>query len=124
MVTNAFTYSTFYYSIFPQLYHVDTLGCQKEHNSDFKAMNVENRAKNIDEERKEEYKTHNLNKYIEWSQDGTSSARRLGIDEEEKFKKSLINRAIVNMQNRRSYNYTNSDVLYSIWWCVKTKKWF
>ena len=64
---------------------------------------------------KEENKISSSVKYIDSNRYSTNSARRLGVDEDENYKYKLINRARLNMENRRSYNYKSSDKLYNIW---------
>ena len=48
-IVNAFTCTAFYYSIFPQLYHVDTLGCQKDHEIQRNYTPYQEKSQNVEE---------------------------------------------------------------------------
>ena len=53
-------------------------------------------------------------KYIDSSRYSVNSERRQDEDQDTKYKISLINRARLNIKNRRSYNYKLSDEIYNI----------
>ena len=53
-------------------------------------------------------------KYIDSSRYSVNSVRRQDEDQDTKYKISLINRARLNIKNRRSYNYKLSDEIYNI----------
>ena len=53
-------------------------------------------------------------KYIDSSRYSVNSVRRQDEDQETKYKISLVNRARLNIKNRRSYNYKLSDEIYNI----------
>ena len=48
-VVNAFTCTAFYYSILPKLYHVDTLGCQKDHETIRNYKPCQEKSQDLDE---------------------------------------------------------------------------
>ena len=64
---------------------------------------------------KEENKMSNSLKRIDSSQNSDNTVIRQDEDQETKYKISLVNRARLNIKNRRSYNYKSSDKLYNIW---------
>ena len=63
---------------------------------------------------KEENKMSNSLKRIDSSQNSDNSVRRQDEDQDTKYKISLVNRARLNIKNRRSYNYKLSDEIYNI----------
>ena len=63
---------------------------------------------------KEENKMSNSLKRIDSSQNSDNTVIRQDEDQETKYKISLVNRARLNIKNRRSYNYKLSDEIYNI----------
>ena len=63
---------------------------------------------------KEENKMSNSLKRIDSSKNSDNTVIRQDEDQETKYKISLINRARLNIKNRRSYNYKLSDEIYNI----------
>ena len=53
-------------------------------------------------------------KRIDSSQNSDNTVIRQDEDQETKYKISLVNRARLNIKNRRSYNYKLSDEIYNI----------
>ena len=63
---------------------------------------------------KEENKMSNSLKRIDSSQNSDNTVIRQDEDQDTKYKISLVNRARLNIKNRRSYNYKLSDGIYNI----------
>ena len=101
-----FTCTKFYYSILPKIYQVDTLGCQIDH--------VSNENRRI-EQTIQQSMSLNRTQNEEFKHSSSMTERQLESDRYAQHEKKLIMKAQKNMQNRRSYNFTNCDVLYNVW---------
>ena len=101
-----FTNNSFYYSILPKIYQVDTLGCQIDH------MSNENRRI---EQTIQQSMSLNRTQNEEFKHSNSMTERQLETDRYRQHENKLIMKAQKNMQNRRSYNFTNCDVLYNVW---------
>ena len=106
------------YTILSNLYHVDTTKWQKDHKNKFSNINQIGLSSNLDHNRFQEQKSSECNENYEVENNGERLAISSIHTERINYKDSLINKARINIKNRRLYNYKASDVCYNLLcWC-------
>ena len=86
----------FHYSIFSQLYQVDTLRCQKDHGLENNNTNQAHTERDIHQD--EELKYTNLVQYSSPEHQNTGSNNLIDTHQRDKFRKSYITKARENMK--------------------------
>ena len=112
-----FSEKMFYYSVLSNLYQVDTIDCQKDHVQDnFDNSNRCCTSINLNQRRLQESKSIDQIENSVCSIPDNAEINQKGIT-----KNRLIEKARLNMHNRRVYNYNTSDIVYNIFCCCCLK---
>ena len=106
IIVTIFTSTSFHYSILPEIYQVDTLGCQIDHESNEKRRITQSMQQSMSLNRTQNEESKHCNSITE---------HQFEVNRENENENELIKKAHKNMQNRKSYNYTFTDTLYNVW---------